>query len=120
MEKSLRLASPRDFKKVYREGVKVSTRGLRLYSLRREGSYNRVGFSVKGSPTAVARNRLKRYLREAYRLHQNKIKRGLDLVVVALEPLRDKNFREVERALGAAFTKGRLWERHETDPSFVD
>jgi ribonuclease P protein component len=56
---------------------------LLLFELRPEGGPPRLGVvaSRKVGP-AVARNRAKRLVREAFRLHQEMLPRGLDLVVV--------------------------------------
>lgn len=120
MESSSRLSSPNDFKIVYREGYKVSTGDLRLHILRRQGEGNRVGFSIRGRLKAVVRNRIKRRLREAYRLNQAQLKKGFDLVIVARESLKEKTFWEVERALRIALMKGRMWESNDKNPSLDD
>lgn len=56
---------------------------LLLYEVRPDGGPPRLGVvaSRKVGP-AVARNRAKRLVREAFRLHQEALPRGLDLVVV--------------------------------------
>ena len=46
--------------------------------------YNRVGFTVSAKlGNAVTRNRIRRQLREIYRLHLYELKNGKDVVVVA-------------------------------------
>jgi len=120
MESSSRLSSPNDFKIVYREGYRVSAGDLRLHILRRQGEGNRVGFSIRGRLKAVVRNRIKRRLREAYRLNQAQLKKGFDLVIVARESLKEKTFWEVERALRIALTKGRMWGSNDKNRSLDD
>jgi len=46
---------------------------------------------------AVARNRARRLLREAFRLHQTEIQRPADLVLVARPSIARRNFAAVER-----------------------
>jgi ribonuclease P protein component len=92
-----RLSRSQDFDRVYRSGRSVANRYLVLYYFRRpetgsevdEGP-SRVGFSVsKRLGSAVDRNRLKRALREAYRLNEHRIKGEVDLVLIARAPLAE-------------------------------
>jgi ribonuclease P protein component len=81
-----RLSRSRDFDTVYRQGRSVSTRHLVLYAFAREDDSGdpRLGLAVpKGLGTAVARNRLKRQLREAWRARLDRIPGGRDYVLIA-------------------------------------
>src|SRR5207244_8764307 len=65
-----RLSRSRDFDAVYRQGRSTSTRFLVLYWFAREEDAGdpRLGLAVpKGTGNAVARNRIKRQLREVWR-----------------------------------------------------
>lgn len=109
MKRSTRLSSPKDFASVYKGGRKTVAGGLRMFVLPGAGPATRVGFSVGGCKKAVDRNRIKRYLREAYRKREARVRTGLDIVVVARDHVRQWSFAEVDRALQALFTKGRLF-----------
>ena len=69
MQRRHRLSRSRDFDAVYRQGRSTSTRFLVLYWFPREqGAPPRLGIAVpKKVGGAVARNRLKRQLRELWR-----------------------------------------------------
>lgn len=57
---------------------------LVLYARKNHSSANRVGITVsKKLGGAVVRNRVRRRLREVYRLHEDRFKPGWDIVVVA-------------------------------------
>jgi ribonuclease P protein component len=87
-----RLSRSRDFDAVYRQGRSVSTRFLVLYWFpREEGATDpRLGLAVpKGSGSAVARNRLKRQLREAWRGMLSDVPAGHDYVLIARPGLGD-------------------------------
>jgi ribonuclease P protein component len=88
-----RLSRSQDFDRVYRSGRSVANRYLVLYYFRRFGpgdetTPSRIGFSVsKRLGSAVQRNRLKRILREAFRLNEQRISSEYDFVLIAREPL---------------------------------
>ena len=87
MNRRHRLSRSRDFDAVYRHGRSVSTRFLVLYWFAREEGdpEPRLGLAVpKGTAgTAVARNRIKRQLREAWRARLEGIPGGRDYVLIA-------------------------------------
>lgn len=57
---------------------------LVLYARKNHSSSNRVGITVsKKLGSAVVRNRVRRRLREVYRLHEDRFCSGWDIVVVA-------------------------------------
>jgi ribonuclease P protein component len=108
-----RLSRSRDFDAVYRHGRSVSTRFLVLYQFEREDDPEgeaRLGIAVpKKIGGAVARNRIKRRLREAWRELLPEVPRGVDYVLLVRAPLtevEDKNsawVRErIEEILGKA------------------
>lgn len=87
MERRYRLSRSRDFAAVYRQGRSVSTRYLTLHWFPREDDpegASRLGLAVpKAVGSAVARNRIKRQLRETWRASESGTRRGHDYVLVA-------------------------------------
>ena len=86
MQRRYRLTRSQDFDAVYRRGRSVSTRFLILYWFPREeaGGEPRLGLAVpRRVGSAVTRNRIKRRLRELWRLRADGIPAGCDYVLVA-------------------------------------
>jgi ribonuclease P protein component len=86
MQRRHRLSRSRDFDAVYRRGRSVSTRFLTLYWFTREEDDGepRLGLSVpkKAVASAVARNRIKRRLREIWRARVKALPAGRDYVLI--------------------------------------
>ena len=71
MQRKNRLSRSRDFDAVYRQGRSTSTRFLTLYWFTRDGEPGdpRLGLAVpRAAGNAVVRNRIKRKLREIWRV----------------------------------------------------
>jgi ribonuclease P protein component len=81
-----RLSRSRDFDAVYRQGRSTSTRFLVLYWFDRDAEPGepRLGLAVpKAAGNAVARNRIKRQLREVWRARLDQVPAGRDYVLIA-------------------------------------
>ena len=78
-----RLRSNSDFINIYRRGKIFRGENFLLYILPNNLDRNRIGFSIskKKAKKSTKRNRLKRLLRESYRLNSAHLKKGLDLVM---------------------------------------
>jgi ribonuclease P protein component len=80
-----RLSRSRDFDAVYRQGRSTSTRFLVLYWFARkdEPEEARLGRAVpKAAGNAVARNKIKRQLREVWRGRLERVPSGRDYVLI--------------------------------------
>ena len=86
------------FQRLYRTKG-VADGYLVLYARKNRSGENRVGLTVsKKLGKAHVRNRVRRRLREVYRLHEEQFQSGWDLVVVARSKAVDADFSRLTRS----------------------
>lgn len=84
MEFTTSLKKNYEFRRLYQKGKSVAAPCLVVYCRRNGGKENRLGVTVSNKiGNAVTRNRIRRRIREIYRLNEGRFARGTDLVVVA-------------------------------------
>ena len=89
-----------DFTRVYQSGRARADKRLVLYVLENGTAENRLGISVsKKVGNSVVRHRLKRVIKEAYRLNEERFTAGWDLVVIARAGQKEVSYRDLERSL---------------------
>jgi len=107
-----RLSRDRDYQRVYDARVRTGRGPLLVFARPNDLPWSRLGLSVgRRVGKAVARNRIKRRLREAFRLLRPHCPAGYDLVVHVRphEPLREPEYR---RLLESAWKKlDATWRR---------
>lgn len=110
-KKSAHLKKSKEFKKTYSLGKSYANKLLVLYVWPKEEEQLKIGFSVgKKIGKAVVRNRVKRLIREAYRLNQHKVKKqGMNLVFIARNRAKDADFLQIERALLDLFKRANIF-----------
>ena len=72
-----------DFRRLYSKGKSAVTPFMVVYCRRNGLDHNRVGYTVSTKlGHAVVRNRVRRRIRELYRLNRDKMRPGWDVIVV--------------------------------------
>jgi ribonuclease P protein component len=93
------------FKHIRDHGVKESRGPLTLWAVPNELKHPRLGISIgRVVGVAVKRNRIKRLLRESFRLIQHDLPRGYDLVI-AVRPHEPLILAEYQRMLSHLLLK---------------
>lgn len=98
MEHSVSMKKNHDFRRVYAKGKSVAAPSLVVYFKPTGRSCNQFGITVSTKVgKAVQRNLIRRRLREIYRLNEDRIKNGLDVVAVARVKSRFVSYQQLER-----------------------
>jgi ribonuclease P protein component len=107
LPRHLRLKHPRDFQAVRDHGRRWRGSLFTLSTLPNQLPHNRFGFVIgrRQMPTAVARNRGKRQMREAVRRLLPNLSSGYDFVLVGRSELASASFQMIVEALDVAFSK---------------
>lgn len=93
------------FRRLYAKGRSAASSLLVVYCRKNGTAENRVGLTVgKKLGHAVVRNRVRRRLREIYRLHEEEFLPGYDLVIVARSRAAGAPYARLEKTLLALCT----------------
>jgi len=112
VKKKFRLTRPTDFQRVRRHGQSYAHPLVVLIALENDTEQIRVGVTAgKALGSAVKRNRAKRLLRAAITPLLPDITPGVDLALVAREPILDVKSTQVQEALVKNLRKAKLLKK---------
>lgn len=95
-----RIALPQDFRQVMKLGRRFASKNFIIFLLENKVKYHRLGIVVKKEiGPATLRNRMKRYLREFFRLHKHQIKGSMDIIILVKKGNPLEQYREAEKEL---------------------
>lgn len=107
MKKTLSLNQNYLFKRLYRKGRSTVTPYVAVYIGKKRKPGNRLGITAtKKIGNAVQRNRARRLIREAYRLIEDRLPDGLDIVIVARTKTVYAKMQDVRSSLERVFQLG--------------
>ena len=111
LAQKFRLTKPGDFKLIFQQGQKIFTPlfVIRYQPSRLANSRFTVIVSNKISKQAVARNKIKRRLREIIRLNISQFKQNYDLIITVLAPAVQATYVDLEKAYLSALKKYKLF-----------
>jgi len=112
--KSHRLGGRLQFAAVFDAKVRESRGPLTAYALPNDAGHPRLGISIgRRVGTAPRRNRIKRMLRESFRLMQHDLPRGYDFVIV-VRPHEPLMLADYQRLMSGTFVKlHSAWSRRQ-------
>ncbi len=97
MRFSTSLKNNYEFRRLYAKGKCAASPYAAVYCRRNRSRANKLGITVSTKlGNAVKRNRIRRRYREIYRLNEDKLAAGYDLVIVARAKSKFSQYRELE------------------------
>ena len=109
MLKTISLKKNRDFGRVYRRSKHYAGKYLIVYSYKNRLRSNRLGITAsKKAGNSVKRNRLRRLVRENYRLYESGLEVGFDIVFVVRKNEVLPSFNEIKREMKYLFKRAGL------------
>ncbi len=86
-----------EFRRLYAKGERIGSSRMVMYRRRNRLGINRLGITVSTKlGKAVHRNKIRRRLKEIFRLNGDKLLKGWDIVVVAKQKSRYSTYGELE------------------------
>lgn len=114
MKADERIKKNSQFKYIYNRGKSFADPNLVLYIVRNNKNTLRLGITVsKKIGNAVIRNRVKRLIRESFRLSRHRFKYGYDIIFVARGLSRQGIYKNIEKSVINLMKKGGLLKEGE-------
>ena len=89
-----------EFQTVFKQGKSKGNKHFVMYVLKNGSEKNLLGISVsKKVGNSVIRHKIKRLLKESYRLHENMFNSGLNIVIIARKGSDELDFHQTEKSL---------------------
>lgn len=107
-----------EFARVFRQGKRRPGKHLALHYRCNGLDYNRAGFTtVRHYGNAVERNKMRRWLREAYRHLAPELHSGYDIILMGIRKGEDTDYQAILSDLYKAFRKEKILNEEKTEKS---
>ena len=94
--KDERIRKRKDYLKTYRNGTRIDSKNFIIILSRNQSGTKRLGITVtKKVGNSVKRNRIKRLLREFFRLNKNKLPDSQDIVIIVKKEIPSLKYQDV-------------------------
>ena len=98
MKASVTVKENHTFRRIYRKGKSAVTPCIVVYCQKNRGGFTRLGVTVSTKiGHAVVRNRVRRQLREIWRLNKDRMLPGYDVIIVARVKAVHTPYRKIEQ-----------------------
>ncbi len=112
MKKTIPIKSSREFARVYKKGKFFAGKYIVLYVLPNGLDINRLGITAsKKAGKSIRRNRIKRLIKENYRLNEELVRCGYDLVFVVRSSEILPDYYDIQKEMGFLFRKLNLVDK---------
>lgn len=109
MKKTSSMKYNNDFKYLYKKGISYASPTLVMYTKKCNLKGNLLGITVtKKQSGAVGRNRVRRIIKECYRLEEENIKSGYKIVIVARFKAFESDFKKIRSDMHYLLKKSSL------------
>lgn len=101
-----------EFKILFSKGKISYGSNITMYILKNKFSHNKLGIAVgKKSGRAVDRNKVKRLIRENYRVFEDSVKCGYNILISVNKKsdVRNVDFYDIKKDMEKLFRKSELW-----------
>jgi ribonuclease P protein component len=99
-----RINHPQDFRRVMKLGRRRTSKNFILFMEENTNRFHRLGIVVKKEiGPAAFRNRIKRYVREFFRLQKHEINGSFDIILLAKKKCTIRRYVEAEEELRGLF-----------------
>ena len=96
LPKSCLLRKPSEYGEVYKSGRRIRSDRLTIIHTPNDTGENRLGISIHGIKKAVRRNRIKRIIREFFRLNRTFIEPASDIIFAVRDGFTPNSPAEIE------------------------
>ena len=109
MNKEKTIKKNHQFRWIIKKGKKANKKTVRVFIINNKDNKNKLGIAIKENiKSAILRNRVKRVIREIYRLEENKLKKKFNIIICFNTDVVD--FEEIKADIRNAFYELNMYE----------